>query len=133
MDSAAIAEKCRPATCLHSGDITVVGVTIGYHPGHDLPRNPTLTRHRQSELDDRKRCCQRDLSSRPVAMIRSDTIWLATEPMDIRADAALARVVAVFGAAKPHCAYLFANRRATRMKVLVHDGIGIGLAARRLN
>ncbi|EXF91104.1 transposase IS66 [Pseudomonas fluorescens HK44] len=66
-------------------------------------------------------------------MIRSDTIWLATEPMDIRADAALARVVAVFGAAKPHCAYLFANRRATRMKVLVHDGIGIGLAARRLN
>ena len=66
-------------------------------------------------------------------MIRSDTIWLATEPMDICADAALARVVAVFGAAKPHCAYLFANRRATRMKVLVHDGIGIGLAARRLN
>ncbi|RFP98403.1 IS66 family insertion sequence hypothetical protein [Pseudomonas aeruginosa] len=35
--------------------------------------------------------------------------------MDMRAgtDTALARVVAVFGAAKPHCAYLFANRRAT--------------------
>ena len=32
-------------------------------------------------------------------------------------------------------AYLFANRRANRMKVLVHDGIGIGiwLAARRLH
>lgn len=55
-------------------------------------------------------------------MIRIDTIWLATEPMDMRAgtDTALARVVAVFGAAKPHCAYLFANRRANRMKVLVH-------------
>ena len=39
----------------------------------------------------------------------------------------------VFGAAKPHCAYLFANRRANRMKVLVHDGFGIWLAARRLN
>jgi len=39
----------------------------------------------------------------------------------------------VFGAAKPHCAYLFANRRANRMKVLVHDGLGIWLAARRLN
>ncbi|MNN55274.1 IS66 Orf2 like protein [compost metagenome] len=45
----------------------------------------------------------------------------------------LARVIAVLGAAQPHCAYLFANRRATRMKVLVHDGFGIWLAARRLN
>ena len=68
-------------------------------------------------------------------MIRIDAIWLATEPMDMRAGTvtALARVIAVFGAAKPHCAYLFANRRANRMKVLVHDGIGIWLAARRLN
>ena len=68
-------------------------------------------------------------------MIRVDAIWLATQPMDMRAgtETALARVVAVFGAAKPHCAYLFANRRANRMKVLVHDGVGIWLAARRLN
>jgi hypothetical protein len=48
-------------------------------------------------------------------MIRIDAIWLATEPMGMRADTALARVVAVFGAAQPHCAYLFANRRANRM------------------
>lgn len=62
-------------------------------------------------------------------------MWLATEPMDMRAgtETALARVIAVFGAAKPHCAYLFANRRAIRRKVLVHDGFGIWLAARRLN
>ncbi|MBT2311894.1 IS66 family insertion sequence element accessory protein TnpB [Pseudomonas fluorescens] len=68
-------------------------------------------------------------------MIRIDSIWLATEPMDMRAgtDTALARVVAVFGAAQPHCAYLFANRRAMRIKVLVHDGLGIWLAARRLH
>ena len=68
-------------------------------------------------------------------MIRIDAIWLATEPMDMRAgtETALARVIAVFGVAKPHCAYLFANRRANRMKVLVHDGVGIWLAARRLN
>jgi transposase len=68
-------------------------------------------------------------------MIRIDSIWLATEPMDMRAgtETALARVVAVFGAAQPHCAYLFANRRANRMKVLVHDGVGVWLAARRLN
>ena len=51
-------------------------------------------------------------------MIRIDAIWLATEPMDMRAgtETALARVIAVFGVAKPHCAYLFANRRANRMK-----------------
>ena len=58
-------------------------------------------------------------------MIRIDAIWLATEPMDMRAgtETALARVIAVFGAAQPHCAYLFANRRATRIKVLVHEGV----------
>lgn len=55
--------------------------------------------------------------------------------MDMRAgtDTAMARVVSVFGAVQPHCAYLFANRRATRIKVLVHDGLGIWLAARRLH
>ena len=68
-------------------------------------------------------------------MIRVDALWLATEPLDMRAgtETALARVVSVFGAARPHHAYLFANRRANRMKVLVHDGIGVWLAARRLN
>lgn len=68
-------------------------------------------------------------------MIRIDALWLAVEPLDMRAgtEAALARVVRVFGAARPHHAYLFANRRSNRMKVLVHDGIGIWLAARRLH
>ena len=68
-------------------------------------------------------------------MIRVDAVWLAVQPLDMRAgtEAALARVVTVFGAAHPHHAYLFANRRANRMKVLVHDGIGVWLAARRLN
>jgi transposase len=70
-----------------------------------------------------------------AAVIRVDAMWLATEALDMRAgiDTALARVVRVFGAAQPHHAYLFANRRATRMKVLVYDGLGIWLAARRLN
>jgi len=68
-------------------------------------------------------------------MIRIDKAWLATAPLDMRAgtDTALARVVAVFGAAHPHHAYLFANKRANRMKVLLHDGIGIWLCARRLH
>ena len=68
-------------------------------------------------------------------MIRVDAVWLAVDPLDMRAgtEAALARVVNVFGEARPHHAYLFANRRGNRMKVLVHDGIGVWLAARRLN
>ena len=68
-------------------------------------------------------------------MIRVDRIWHATEPLDMRAgtETVLARVVAVFGAAKPHNAYLFANKRANRMKVLVHDGFGVWLASRQLN
>lgn len=70
-----------------------------------------------------------------VDVIRIEPIWLATAPLDMRAgaDSALARVAQVFGAAHPHTAYLFANRRDTRMKVLVHNGIGIWLAAKRLH
>jgi transposase len=68
-------------------------------------------------------------------MIKIEAVWLAAQPLDMRSgtESALARVVNVFGAARPHHAYLFANRRANRMKVLVHDGIGVWLAARRLN
>ena len=60
-------------------------------------------------------------------MIRIDAIWLSVEPLDMRAgtDTALARVVHVFGSARPHHAYLFANKRANRMKVLVHDCFGV--------
>lgn len=47
-------------------------------------------------------------------------------------DTALARVVSVFGEARAHHAYLFVNKRANRMKVLVHDGFGLWLCARRL-
>ena len=68
-------------------------------------------------------------------MIRIDEIWLSREPLDMRAgpDTALARVIQAFGAARPHCAYVFANKRANRVKVLVCDGFGIWLAARRLH
>ncbi len=68
-------------------------------------------------------------------MIRIDAVWMAVEPLDMRAgtDAALSRVIRVFGEARAHHAYLFANRRSTRMKVLIHDGLGIWLCARRLH
>lgn len=66
-------------------------------------------------------------------MIRVDAVWLATPAQDTRAPTDPA--VAVFGAARPHLAYVFASARANRMtmKVLVHDGIGICLCARRLD
>jgi len=69
-----------------------------------------------------------------AAVIRIDAVWLAVAPIDMRAgtDTALARVVAVFGWATPHHAYLFTNKRANRIKLLVHDGVGIWLCARRL-
>ncbi len=68
-------------------------------------------------------------------MIRIDAVWVAVQPLDMRAgtDSALARVVRVFGEARAHHAYLFTNRRANRLKVLVHDGMGIWLCARRLH
>ena len=68
-------------------------------------------------------------------MIRIDAVWLAVEPVDMRAgaDRLLASVVQVFGAAQAHHGYLFANARSTRVKLLVHDGFGVWCAARRLN
>ena len=67
-------------------------------------------------------------------MIRIDAIWLSTQPLDMRAgmDTVMAQVLRAFGYIKPHCAYLFCNKRGRRMKVLVHDGLGIWLCARRL-
>ena len=68
-------------------------------------------------------------------MIRIDSLWLAVEPVDMRAgaDRLLASVVRVFGAAQAHHGYLFANARSTRIRLLVHDGFGVWCAARRLN
>jgi transposase len=68
-------------------------------------------------------------------MIRVDAMWLAADPVDMRAgaDRLIARVVEVFGAAQAHHGYLFANARGTRMKLVVHDGFGVWCATRRLN
>ena len=68
-------------------------------------------------------------------MIRIDTLWLCTQPQDMRAgaDRLLNIVVNTVGAAHAHHGYLFANLRATRIKLLVHDGFGVWCATRRLN
>ena len=68
-------------------------------------------------------------------MIRIDALWLAVQPMDMRAGAErlLASVVQVFGSAQANHGYLFTNARTNRIKLLVHDGFGVWCAARRLN
>ena len=68
-------------------------------------------------------------------MIRIDALWLCAQPLDMRsgAERLLAHVVQSLGGAHSHHGYLFANARATRIKLLVHDGFGIWCAARRLN
>ena len=77
----------------------------------------------------------RRLDVRGAAVIRIDALWLAVQPTDMRAgaDRLLDSVVQVFGSAQAHHGYLFANQRATRIKLLVHDGFGVWCAARRLN
>ena len=83
----------------------------------------------------RRRIRVRGLDARAAAVIRIDAVWLAVEPIDMRAGAErlLASVVQVFGAAQAHHGYLFVNARSTRIKLLVHDGFGVWCAARRLN
>ena len=50
-------------------------------------------------------------------MIRVDALWLSTRPLDMRAgtETILAQVVQIFGEAKPHHAYLFANQRGNQI------------------
>ena len=66
----------------------------------------------------------RRVDARTAQVIRVDALWLATEPLDMRAgtETALARVVSVFGAARPHHAYLFANRRGLLVFSAISDG-----------
>jgi transposase len=77
----------------------------------------------------------RGLAARVVAVIRIDTLWLCTQPQDMRAgaDRLLSTVVNTVGAAHAHHGYIFANLRATRIKLLVHDGFGVWCATRRLH
>jgi transposase len=68
-------------------------------------------------------------------VIKIEALWLCTQPMDMRcgAERLLAHVVHTLGSARAHHGYVFANARATRLKLLVHDGFGLWCAARRLN
>lgn len=76
--------------------------------------------HLQLALSEAAQCVQFGCASYN-AVIRINANWLATEPLHMRAgaDTVLARIVKMFGVARPHHAYLFDNYSGMRMKVLV--------------
>jgi len=94
----------------------------GVSPPSDLFGRSSLYSWRQASIMARAWASDglRGLAARAVALIRVEAVWLAVEPLDLRAgmESVLNRVVTMFGAARPHHAYLFANRRANRIKVL---------------
>jgi hypothetical protein len=60
-------------------------------------------------------------------LIGIDTLWLWSQPQDMRAGAGrlLNIVVNTVGAARAHPGCLFADLRSTRVKLLVHDGFSV--------
>lgn len=101
---------------------------------HDPDQGEATRRHGDGGVASRGSARVCVVVARADEVIRIDAAWFAVEPLDMRAgvDTALARVVSVFGEARAHHAYLFINKRANRMKVLVHDGFGLWLCARKL-
>jgi transposase len=68
-------------------------------------------------------------------LLRIDAVWLAVGVSDLRRgmDSLLGHVVQhCAGGAAKHSAYVFANRGATRLKILLYDGAGLWLCSRRL-
>ena len=68
-------------------------------------------------------------------LINPQQIWLSTTPMDMRSGSnkLLAFILQHHPGIRPHCAYLFYNKTGTRLKILIHDGLGIWLCTRTLD
>ena len=118
--------RCRLGRAVENG--TFIPIRLRAFPGHNGAGDHDRVAPRRDRGEGRlaagRGCRLRGLAARVAAVIRIDAVWLAVEPLDMRAgtETALARVVRVFGEARAHHAYLFANRRANRIKLLVHDG-----------
>lgn len=72
----------------------------------------------------------------PGLITRPERLWVAVAPVDMRLGAdGLSRYVQRVLGADP-CdggAYLFRNKRGTRLKLLIWDGTGVWLCQRRLH
>lgn len=68
-------------------------------------------------------------------LIHPQQIWLSTAPMDMRSGSnkLIAHIIKHHPGIRPHCAYLFYNKTGTRLKILIHDGLGIWLCTRTLD
>ena len=68
-------------------------------------------------------------------LINPQQIWLSTTPMDMRcgSNKLLAFILQHHPGIRPNCAYLFYNKTGTRLKVLIHDGLGVWLCNRHLD
>lgn len=68
-------------------------------------------------------------------LIHPQQIWLSVTPMDMQcgSNKLLAFILQHHPGIRPHCAYLFYNKAGTRLKVLIHDGLGIWLCTRALD
>ena len=75
--------------------------------------------------------------SEPTAVFdpQLHSLYLCQCPIDMRLgfDGVLSRIIHWFGSARPHCAYAFTNARGNRIKLLIHDGLGLWLVQRRLH
>ena len=67
--------------------------------------------------------------------INPQQIWLSTTPMDMRSGSnkLLAFIIEHHQGIRLGCAYLFYNKTGTRLKILIHDGLGIWLCTRQLD
>ena len=76
----------------------------------------------------------RQLGCGSGSVIRIDAMWLAVAPSTCAlAPIGCSRAWCRSWCRKAHHGYLFANARANRIKLVVHDGFGVWCAARRLN
>ena len=68
-------------------------------------------------------------------LIHPQQIWLSTTPMDMRSGSnkLLAFILQHHQVIRLGCAYLFYNKTGTRLKVLIHDGLGVWLCTRQLD
>lgn len=69
------------------------------------------------------------------SIINPQHIWLSTTPMDMRSGSnkLLAFILQHHHGIHPGCAYLFYNKTGTRLKILIHDGLGTWLCTRQLD
>lgn len=69
------------------------------------------------------------------SIINPQHIWLSTIPMDMRSGSnkLLAFILQHHHGIHPGCAYLFYNKTGTRLKILIHDGLGTWLCTRQLD